>query len=141
MLPVIWLGGGTIAAIVAGVVLRNEPDFEPGTLVFVMLVQLTLSYLYIELFIFCLADEVWDCGDSLLIRNGGTEARVRMSDVSHVEYNTFFKPPRIAIVSPDLPEPIRQIVFMPPSRLHMRRAVHPVAEDLLRRAKDANNAP
>ena len=138
ILPVIWLGGGTIAAIVAGVILKNEPDFEPGALVLMMLVQLILSYCYIKVFIFSLADEVWDCGDSLLIRYQDDETRISISDIRHVEYTTFWQPPRISIVTPEPSTSKRRIAFMPPSRLVFGRVLHPIAEDLLKRVKEAS---
>ena len=38
-------------------------------------------------FVWDLVDEVYDCGDTLIFRNGGLEQRVQLSDVTNLEYS------------------------------------------------------
>jgi hypothetical protein len=42
-------------------------------------------------------DEVYDCGDELLIKNRGREDRIKLSNVINVNVSSFTNPPRITL--------------------------------------------
>lgn len=44
-----------------------------------------------------LVDEVHDCGDSLLVRNGSEEERIPLSNIINVNASTQTRPPRITL--------------------------------------------
>jgi hypothetical protein len=85
-----------------------------------------------------LADEVHDCGDSLLIRKGSNEEHIPLSNIMNVSVSTNMNPPRITL---RLVKPGRlgsEISFSPPSRLSFNPfAKNPVAEDLMVRVDQA----
>ena len=47
--------------------------------------------------VFDLVDEVWDDGDSLVVKNGGQEQRIALSDIKNVSYSPFVNPPRVTL--------------------------------------------
>lgn len=44
-----------------------------------------------------LADEVYDCGDSLLIRNRSKEDTIALSNIMNVSASTYMNPPRVTL--------------------------------------------
>jgi len=44
------------------------------------------SYRFTQKMVFCLADEVLDAGDALVVRNDGQEERIPLSDIKNVNY-------------------------------------------------------
>ncbi|MDN3680314.1 hypothetical protein QWZ04_08245 [Vibrio tapetis subsp. quintayensis] len=44
-----------------------------------------------------LADEVLDCGDSLIIRQSGTKTKIMLSDITRVEYHDGYSPERVKV--------------------------------------------
>ncbi|MBN8742076.1 MAG: hypothetical protein BGP24_17925 [Lysobacterales bacterium 69-70] len=85
-----------------------------------------------------LVDEVHDCGDSLLVRNGSEEERIPLSNIINVNASTQTRPPRITL---RLARPGRfgsQVAFSPPSKISFNPfALNPVAEDLIVRVDQA----
>jgi hypothetical protein len=88
--------------------------------------------------IFDLADEVHDCGDSLLVRNGSEEERIPLSNIMNVNVSTNTSPPRITL---RLVRPGRfgaDVSFCPSSKISFNPfAKNPVAEDLIVRVDQA----
>jgi hypothetical protein len=85
-----------------------------------------------------LVDEVYDCGDSLLVRNGSDEERIPLSNVMNVSASTNMNPPRITL---RLVRPGRfgaDLSFSPPSRISFNPfAKNLVVEDLIVRVDEA----
>jgi hypothetical protein len=48
-------------------------------------------------FVWSLADEVYDCGDSLLVRRGKMEERVALTNIVDVSNASLSRPPRVTI--------------------------------------------
>ena len=99
-----------------------------------------IGYVVMKFLVFDLVDEVWDCGDSILVRNKGTEFRFAMSDFMNVAYAGFQNPPRITL---SLCEPSdvlgTDVAFMPPFRFFRYRKP-PIATDLMARIDEARRA-
>ena len=55
------------------------------------------GYVLMKKLIWDLADEVYDCGDFLLVRNRGDEERILLSNVMNVSATTLMNPPRITL--------------------------------------------
>jgi hypothetical protein len=59
--------------------------------------MMVVGYFIMRKFIFDLADEVWDDGDSLVVRNRGEEQRVPLADIKNVNYTPLLHPPRVVL--------------------------------------------
>ena len=83
-----------------------------------------------------LADEVWDAGDELVVRDRGVEAHVPLSNIVNVSCEWLTNPQRITLT---LREPSMlgsEIVFAPLVQwVLLRRS--PIADDLVRRVEEA----
>jgi hypothetical protein len=79
-----------------------------------------------------LVDEVYDCGDFLLIRNRGEEDRVVLSNVMHINASTFVNPPRITLRLINPGKFGQEIAFSPIAGFTLNPfAKNRVAEDLI----------
>jgi len=83
-----------------------------------------------------LADEVYDCGDSLLVRKGREEERVPLANIANISFNA--QPSRITLM---LDPPGRfgdRILFAPPPQVYWGpNPESDVAQDLLLRVGQA----
>ena len=68
-----------------------------------------LGLVYLQRFVFVLADEVFDDGDALVVRYNDQTSRIPLRDIEAVDYSIVFDPPRIAIRS----KTGARFVFMP----------------------------
>lgn len=55
------------------------------------------TFLSFKRLLWDLADEVFDCGDSLIFLKSGTKTKVMLSDITHVEYNHSHSPERVKV--------------------------------------------
>jgi hypothetical protein len=87
-----------------------------------------------------LADEVYDCGDFLLVRKRDEEDRVPLSNVMNVNASTYVNPPRITL---RLVTPGRfgnEIAFSPIAGFRLNPfAKNKIAEDLIVRVDRARS--
>jgi len=91
-----------------------------------------------KLFIWNLADEVHDCGDSLLVRRGGVEENVPISGIREVTLALFSRPPRITLRLAEPGKFGRSIVFTPPTSPGQEIfGRNPIAENLRARVQRA----
>jgi hypothetical protein len=95
--PIFWFGllllflaFGLIGA------LRSE-RFPSLLFLIVPLLMMAFGYFIMKKLIFDLVDEVVDLGDALMIRNGGLQERVALSDIMNVSYSSFVNPPRVTL--------------------------------------------
>lgn len=61
------------------------------------IVMAAFGYVLMKKILWDLADEVYDCGDTLLIKNGGKEDTVALSNIMNVSASTFMNPPRVTL--------------------------------------------
>ena len=94
--PVLWLAFFAILAI------RSEAGEHDIMFRVVPLLMAVFGFFLMKKFAWDLVDEVYDCGDFLLIRNRGEEDRVALSNIMNVNASTNTGPPRITLrlVSP-----------------------------------------
>lgn len=86
--------------------------------------------------VFNLVDEVWDDGDSLVVKNRGQEQRIALSDIKNVSYSPYMNPPRVTLL---LRRPTvfgEQITFAAPIRF-IPFATNPIINDLIERVDAA----
>jgi hypothetical protein len=110
-----------------------------GVMLIVMpLFMMAFVYFVYRKLVWDLADEVYDCGDSLLVRNQGKEERIHLSNVMNVNVSMFVHPQRISLRL-DKPGPFgNEIAFLP--RLGFTTnpfAKNKLGEDLIARVDQA----
>lgn len=88
-----------------------------------------------------LMDEVYDCGDYLLIKKRGEEDTVPLSNIINVNFSTFRRGerPRITLTLASPGKFGTEISFAPPPNISFPRR-NQTAEDLLARAEKARSA-
>ena len=83
-----------------------------------------------------LADEVWDAGGELIVRNRGVEAHVPLSSIVNVNCEWLTNPQRITLTLREPSTLGSEIVFAPLVQwVLLRRS--PIADDLVRRVEEA----
>jgi hypothetical protein len=96
--PVLWFGFLILfiaGPLVSSVVRNTAPP--PLPLFIVPIIMIAAGYFLMKRLIFVLVDEVWEDGNSLLIKNRGEEERVALSDIKNVSYSPFMNPPRVTL--------------------------------------------
>jgi hypothetical protein len=61
------------------------------------LVMMAFGFFIMKKLVFDLVDEVWDDGDTLLVKNRGQEERIVLSDIKNVNYSPYVNPPRVTL--------------------------------------------
>jgi hypothetical protein len=56
-----------------------------------------LGYFMMKKLVWDLVDEVYDCGDLLLVRERGEEVRIPLSDIINVSASMLVNPPRVTL--------------------------------------------
>jgi hypothetical protein len=99
-------------------------------------IMIVFGYFIMKKLVFDLVDEVWDNGDTLVVKNRGQEQRIALSDIKNVSYSPFINPPRVTL---SLRRPTvfgDQITFSAPVRL-VPFSTSPVINDLIERVDRA----
>jgi len=92
--PVLWFG--ILVAVVVGILLASPAGKAVRVAAVPPVLVGVLGYALFRKLLFDLADEVYDCGDSLLVREGGLEDVIPLSNVMNVSATTLINPPRVA---------------------------------------------
>lgn len=111
---------------------RNGPQPDPALAI--PLAMGAIGYFLMRCLAFDLMDEVYDNGDSLIVRNAGLEEIIPLRNIENVRSSLQNRPPRITI---SLKQPCqfgKEVSFFPP-RTFVLFGQHPLAVDLLKRAK------
>jgi len=90
--------------------------------------------------IFDLVDEVWEDGDTLVVRNAGQEQCIALADIKNVNYSPLISPPRVTLSSRRPTVFGDQVTFCAPLRL-VPLAPSPVILDLIERIDPARITP
>lgn len=61
------------------------------------LMFMIVGYVVMKAFIFDLMDEVFDAGDSLVVRNKGRDIRVELNNIKNVSYQVMSNPQRVTL--------------------------------------------
>ena len=106
-----------------------------------MVLMALLGFVLIRKLVWDLADEVYDCGDTLLVRNRGVEDLIPLANVVNISVTTLTNPPRVELRLA-LPSKLgSEVVFSPVVgvRLNPFKKI-PVVEDLIARVDRARRA-
>ena len=88
--PVIWFG--FLLLLIAFGLFSASTSF----LIAVLLMGV-FGYWMMKKVMFNLADEVLDAGNALVVRSGGQEERIALSDIKNVNYSPYMYPPQVTL--------------------------------------------
>jgi len=133
--PVLWFSllGCFVAVVLAGRL------YEKDAMALLVPCMMAIGGIfYMKVYAWVLVDEVYDCGDFLLVKNRGKEEAVPLSNIININTNMSVKPSRITL---KLAKPGKfgaEISFAPPPQFNMSPfAKNDIAEDLIIRANKA----
>jgi hypothetical protein len=135
LFPIMWfsaLAFFAVTAVMSGVVEKN-PLF-----LLVPCLMAVFGYVLMKKLVWDLVDEVYDEGDSLLIKNRGIEERLPLWNIMNVSASTLVNPPRISLrlVTPGRFGP--EISFSPAKPFSLNPfAKNAIADDLIVRVDQA----
>ena len=112
--PFLWFGGLGLF-MVGGGIMPAGPWQSRLPFVVIPLFMAVFGYTLFRKLLFDLADEVYNLGDTLLVRNKGMEVHIPLTNIIIVSASTFTNPPRITL---RLREPCdlgKDISFMVPT--------------------------
>lgn len=128
--PVFWCG---FVALVAWALAVNGADTT--WVVGIPAALLLAGLAYMRAFTFVLADQVFDAGNSLVIRSKGKELAIPFANIADVKYALVADPPRIVITFSTAAVPHANVQFMPPvvpAMFIFRK--HPLVAELKKRS-------
>jgi hypothetical protein len=137
--PVFWFG---FLAVFLGISLfagRGLNQSEMVPFLIGPLAMMAFGYFLMKMLIFDLVDEVWDDGDTLVVKNKDQSERIALADIKNVNYNVMVSPPRVAL---SLRRPTifgDQVTFCAPLRF-VPFATSPVIDDLIERVDQARES-
>lgn len=134
--PVFWFGFLGFFAVVILLTHRMQGGMPLSALFFV-LVMGAFGFFFMKKFIWDVADQVLDAGDSLVIRFGKNEERVPLSNITNVSYN--MSPSRITLTLRNAGRFGNEVSFAPPQRYWPYRK-NPMVDDLIQRVDAARRA-
>jgi len=73
-----------------------------------------LGYFFMKKLVFNIVDEVWEEGDTLIVRNKGEEIYVALSEIINVSYSGFTNPPRATLTLRHTGPWGKETTFLPP---------------------------
>jgi hypothetical protein len=130
--PAIWFGG-LLVFVGIGLFADAAHNRTPPLPFFIMpVIMMVVGYFLVKRLAFDLVDEVWDDGDSLLIKNRSEQERIALRDIKNISYSPMMNPPRVTL---SLRRPTvfgDEITFGAPVRL-VPFAKSPIVNDLIDR--------
>ncbi len=137
--PVFWFGFLFLLLMLPMIGARTNIRKELGFMVVPILLAVFGSFIMKKM-VWTLADEVYDCGDFLLVRNRGEEENVALSNIMNVSATTFINPPRITLRLVTPGKFGQEIAFSPIRPFTLNPAAKdPVSEDLIVRVDQARS--
>jgi len=134
--PLLWFGILAFGLAINFLVGKHEKLPPPAFIV--PAIMIFFGYWLMKRLVWDLADAVYDCGDSLLVKNGPTETRVMLANIMNVSAQTFVNPPRITL---RLRTPCalgNEISFSPTTSFSLQPfRKNAIAEDLILRVDQA----
>lgn len=136
--PAFWFGILAIFFIFS--LTSGAADRDPMFLI-VPVLMAVIGYFAVKKFVWILVDEVYDCGDFLIVRNRGDEDRIPLANVMNVDPSTFVNPPRITLRLASPSKWGTEVVFSPIRRsISNPFARNAVAQDLIVRVDRARRS-
>jgi len=136
VLPVVWFGFLMLFVLIA--LTGSGQRFLPFLLVPAGMA--VFGFFLMKNLVWDLVDEVYDCGDYLLIRNRGKKDEVALSNIMNVSASLLLNPPRITLRLINPGTFGREIAFSPVREFTLNPfAKNQIAEDLMVRVDQARS--
>ena len=136
--PIFFFG---FLALFFGLMLMNGAYEKNPQFLVIPAVMGVIGYIVMKTTLRDLADEVFDCGDFLLVRKRGEEDRVPLANIINVNFSMNARPARITLT---LAKPSKfgpEISFALPPRVYLSPFPRSeIAEDLIARAQVARSS-
>ena len=87
---VVFIGIALLANLRSNSALDNIPFL-------IVAIVMTVVFFISKKLIFDLVDEVWEDGETLVVRNSGQEQRIALADIKNVNYSPLISPPRVTL--------------------------------------------
>ncbi|TWT85321.1 hypothetical protein Pla123a_01280 [Posidoniimonas polymericola] len=130
---------GVVMLIGVGAGIATRQTFVVAVFVGIPLFMAVFGVMVLKQTVLRLVDEVWDCGDTILIRNNGREHRFPLAAFSGIVCTKFRNPPQATLTLREPDDDLGgEIRFLPPGR-PSPLSTPPAIEDLRSRI-DATNA-
>ncbi|MDB6075910.1 MAG: hypothetical protein JWO89_3550 [Verrucomicrobiaceae bacterium] len=110
--PVIWFGLLALGLIQV-CFMKLKPHQSPTLLLVALLGMAVFSYFVMRVTLSGLVNEVYDFGDTLLVKNGGIAVQIPLRNVSHITFCSSSKPDRITLELAVPCELGKKIAFIP----------------------------
>jgi hypothetical protein len=135
--PIFWFG---FLAVFAFQALSSGAGSKNPMFLLMPVFMAVVGYFMMKKMVWVLADEVYDCGSFLLVKNRGKEERIELSNVMNVSATTMMNPPQITLrLSRPLSDGGNEVTFSPPMGFFRFNpfSKSEVAEDLIVRVDRA----
>jgi hypothetical protein len=134
--PIVWFG--VLALFIVIDVFTSTFSYGTQEVPFIIVpaVMAVIGYVIMKKLIFDLADQVWDDGAALVVRDKGREDRIALSNIMNVSYSPLTNPPRVTLTLRQPSNFGAEISFIAPVRF-IPFAKSPLIEDLIRRVDAA----
>jgi len=133
--PVIWfLMAATSVAII--LLIPGAGKSLPFPALVGPVVVAVIGFVIMKRFIFDLADEVWDAGDTLVVRLKGREDHIPLSEIMNISYSAFTNPRRATLTLRHPGLFGREVTFCPVAKATFS-AKNPIIDDLIERVDRA----
>lgn len=142
VIPTIWFGVIAAGLFLPVVIPSAQPDVvgPPAAVYFAFAVLMGVGvYVFFKNLVFDLADVALDDGDTLVVKKGGRDDRIALSDIKNVNYTVWFQPPRVTL---SLRKPSifgEEVSFCPPASF-IPFSGHPVIYEWIERVDAAREA-
>ena len=130
--PLIFLGFLLLFVAIGLAVGMTSGEFPPLPFFIMPIIMAVIFFFIMKKLVLDMVDEVLDAGDALLVRNGGQEERIALSDIMNVNYTPLLNPPRVTL---SLRRPTMfgtQVTFCAPVRF-VPFTTSPIIDELIQR--------
>ena len=118
----------------------GRPTSRLFPLLVVPILMAIFGFFLMKKLVWDLMDEVYDCGDYLLVRNGAEEDTVPLTNIMNVSATMLINPPRITLKLVNPGKFGKEIAFSPIRRFTLNPfAKDKVSEDLISRVDQARS--
>jgi tellurite resistance protein TehA-like permease len=137
--PAAWFGFLILIFLLIAVPLffggkQTEPP--PYPMLVVPLAMMGFGYFFMKKLVSDLVDEVWEDGDSLVVKNRGQEEHIAFGNIKNISYSQFMNPPRVTVVTRTPTTFGDKIAFFTPARFFPLSS-SPLIDDLIDRVDQA----
>ena len=97
VVPIIWFGFLVLFFVFGLFSASRGSQASIIPILIVPVLMAVFGYWIMKKLVFGLADEVLDAGDALIVRSGGQEERISLSDIKNVDYSPYMNPPQVTL--------------------------------------------